>query len=144
LRQLCYTLKTASICDNQHNTMDYSDSDDSEEDSSNIVLPLVAIALAKYQQQLRPQASIRLHTGQEFVDNILDSGSDSRIRSQLRMRLDTFFDLRDWLLDNTRLKSSRYVSIEEKLFIFIHITSSKVSNRDTQERFHRSADTISR
>jgi hypothetical protein len=124
--------------------MDSSDSSSDSDSDSDSIRPLVAIALARYRQQMRPQASIRLFTGQEFVDNMLNFGSDSRIRSQLRMRVDTFYDLRDWLLSNTKLKSSRYVSIEEKLFIFIHIASSKVSHRDTQERFHRSADTISR
>ena len=40
------------------------------------------------------------------------------------MTIETFFALRDWLLANTSLKSSRKkagVSIEEKLVIFIKL-----------------------
>jgi hypothetical protein len=59
------------------------------------------------------------------------------------MRLDTFLALRDWLLENTALQSSRYVTVEEKLFIFIWIAKSKVPNHDTSEQFDRSGWTIS-
>jgi hypothetical protein len=43
------------------------------------------------------------------------------------MRLDTFLALRDWLVENTALQSSRYVTVEKKLFIFIWIAKSRVS-----------------
>jgi hypothetical protein len=46
-------------------------------------------------------------------------------------------------LANTHLKASKNVTIEEKLLIFLHITTRPASNRDTQERFSRSGDTIS-
>jgi hypothetical protein len=59
------------------------------------------------------------------------------------MQLDTFLHLRDWLLINTELKSSRDTSIEEKLVIFIYIASTGASNRAAQERFNRSAGAIS-
>jgi len=59
------------------------------------------------------------------------------------MQLDTFNQLRDWLMNNTKLNSSRYISIEEKLLIFIYIASTSASNRVAQERFNCSADTIS-
>jgi hypothetical protein len=47
------------------------------------------------------------------------------------------------MLINTRLKTSKNVTVEEKLMIFLHITTRPASNRDTQERFSRSSDTIS-
>jgi hypothetical protein len=47
------------------------------------------------------------------------------------------------MLINTRLKTSKNVTVEEKLMIFLHITTQLASNRDTQERFSQSSDTIS-
>jgi hypothetical protein len=40
-------------------------------------------------------------TGQEVVNNLLNCGSPTRIHNQLRMKLDTFYQLRNWLLLNT-------------------------------------------
>jgi hypothetical protein len=59
------------------------------------------------------------------------------------MQLNTFYTLRDWLLANTQLKHSKHIAVEEKLLIFLHITTRPASNRDTQERFSHSAYTIS-
>jgi hypothetical protein len=81
--------------------------------------------------------------GDEYVNELLNSNHPSRIEAVLRMQLNTFYALRDWLLANTRLKASKSVSVEEKLVIFLHITTRPASNRDTQERFSRSGDTIS-
>ena len=59
------------------------------------------------------------------------------------MQLDTFFCLRDWLVRNTGLQSSRDTLVEEKLVIFIYIASTSASNRAAQERFNRSARVVS-
>ena len=59
------------------------------------------------------------------------------------MQLATFYSLRDWLVNNTKLKDSRKVSIEEKLVTFIYIASTEASNRQAQEQFNCSAQTIS-
>lgn len=94
------------------------------------------------------QPSNRRWTGQEVVDNLLSCGNHNRIQSQLRMKLDTFYQLRNWLLLHTELRSSIYgsrvVSIEEKLVIFISITSTNASNRATQEHFNRSGSLVSK
>jgi hypothetical protein len=81
--------------------------------------------------------------GGEYVDELLNSDHPNRIHAVLRMQLDTFYALRDWMLINTRLKTSKNVTVEEKLMIFLHITTRPASNRDTQERFSQSSDTIS-
>jgi hypothetical protein len=74
----------------------------------------------------------------------------------LQMQLATFYALQDWLHTNTDLKGDniihnqrtrgygRQVSIEEKLAIFIYISSRGASNRDASERFSRDSRTISR
>lgn len=137
---------------NHHPDSDSSDSDDSDSDVNEAIdntLILVGFLglLSRRRNRRRPQLSNRLWTGQDVVDNLLNCGSNSRIQSQLRMKLDTFYQLRNWLLLNTQLRSSIYgsrvVSIEEKLVIFIFIASTNASNRTAQERFNRSGSTIS-
>jgi hypothetical protein len=106
-----------------------------------------------------PQPKRRVRTGQpgdEYLKELLDSGHPERILNVLRMQLATFNTLCDWLAINTDLKGSRIisnqrvrgivkeVSIEEKLMIFIHITSRPASIRDTTERLSRAQDTVSR
>jgi hypothetical protein len=106
------------------------------------------------------QGGQRVRTGQsghEYVKELLESAHPERVFQILRMRLPTFYRLRDWLLENTDLRGDdikrnqriqglgRQVSIEEKLIIFTYYVISRVaSNRDTSERFSRSGDTISR
>jgi hypothetical protein len=106
-----------------------------------------------------PQGGQCVRTGQsghEYVKELLESAHPERVFQVLRMRLATFYSLRDWLLENTNLRGDnitrnqriqgrgRQVSVEEKLIIFIYIISRVASNRDTSERFSRSGDTISR
>jgi hypothetical protein len=122
------------------------DSDSSATSNSDDELPSwvapVLLLLIKDQQQ-GPCSNNRSRSGQTFVNDLLNCGNPNRIRTVLRMRLDTFLALRDWLVENTALQSSRYVTVEEKLFIFIWIAKSNVSNRDTAEQFDRSGWTIS-
>jgi hypothetical protein len=81
--------------------------------------------------------------GDKYVKELLNSNHPKRIQAVLHMQLNTFYALRDWLLANTYLKDSKIVTVEEKLVIFLYITTRPASNRDTQERFSRSGDTIS-
>jgi hypothetical protein len=48
------------------------------------------------------------------------------------------------MLANTYLKASKAMTVEEKLVVFLYITTRPASNRDTQERFSHSGETISR
>ena len=81
--------------------------------------------------------------GYEYINELLNSNHPDRIQSVLRMQLNTFYTLRDWLLANTYLKASKGITVEEKLVIFLHITTRLASNQDTQERFSQFGDTIS-
>ena len=73
--------------------------------------------------------------GSDYVDELLSSNHPNRIQAVLQMQLDTFYTLRDWLLLNTHLKSSKSITVEEKLVIFLYITTQPASNQDTQEQF---------
>lgn len=126
------------------------ESDDELEAIDNIRKALLILILLRRRQPLKitRQPSNRCWTGQNIVDNLLQCGSSIRIKSQLRMELNTFYQLRDWLLLYTQLRSSshgsRSSSIEEKLMIFISIASTNGSNRTAQERFNRSAAFVSK
>jgi hypothetical protein len=119
-----------------------SDSDDDKLSNYAWVLPILLLGIAAQRQEL-PQSLGRLYTGQEYVDNVLNCSNSARIRDVLCMELNTFYQLRNWLASNTKLDDSRYVSIEEKLFIFIYIARSGQSNCKAQEQFNRSSWTIS-
>lgn len=88
-------------------------------DNGDWLVPVLLISALCDQRQPRI-ASNRVYSGQDYVDDLLNCG----IRNQLRMQLETFNLLRDWLLENTALGDSCHVSFEEKLFIFIYIASS--------------------
>jgi hypothetical protein len=107
----------------------------------------------------RRQQHRRIRTGQpgqEYIKELLDSAYPERISYVLRMQLDTFYALRDWLVANTDLSgtsimynqrrrgSRSEVSLEEKLVIFIYIISKGASNQEASERFSRGQYTITR
>ncbi len=120
--------------------MEHHNSNDS---SKTIVLSALLLLLLQSRQRRLPTPSNRRWSCQEVVDDLLNCGNSTRIHNQLRIQLDTFLHLRNWLVINTGLKSSRDTSIEEKLVIFIYIASTGASNRATQERFNRSARSVS-
>ena len=113
-----------------------SDSNDSEPPNYTWILLLATIIRRR---RCRIASSNRTWTGQEYIDNLLNCDNPTRIRNQLRIELETFYLLRNWLVDNTKHNISRYVSVEEKLVIFIFITSSGASNRKAQEQFNHSS-----
>jgi hypothetical protein len=86
-------------------------------------------------------------SGSAYIEELFASAHTQRCFEVLRMSLDTFYALRDWFLQHTKLLSSTKTDgpqIEEKMIIFLHIVTRGASNRDTQERFARSGRTISK
>jgi len=73
--------------------------------------------------------------GQLRINHLLNSNHDAQIYSALRMTKDTFLRLQYWLSKNTQLRSSKYISIEAKLCIFLAITTRPALYRDIYELF---------
>ncbi|XP_050204933.2 uncharacterized protein LOC126654973 [Mercurialis annua] len=71
-------------------------------------------------------------------------GHDSRFLNMFRMDKHTFINLCQDLENYYGLVASPRMSILEKLGIFVCIIYLEASNRQVQERFQRSGDTISR
>ena len=68
----------------------------------------------------------------------------NRIQDALRMPRITFLKLCTWLQQNDLLEDSKYLELEEQVAMFLWIVGRGASNRDIQERFQHSGDTVSR
>jgi hypothetical protein len=110
-------------------------------------LAILSILLELEDDFMRPERRMRFpnaQQGQQYVEELLNSNHPDHVRAVIRMSKETFYSLRDWLLVHAYLKSSKHISIEQKLLIFLHITSRPASNRDTMERFSHSNSTVSK
>jgi hypothetical protein len=72
------------------------------------------------------------HAGKKYIYELLNYNNEARIYRVLRMKLDTFYRLWDWLKEKAGIKSSRKnITVEEKLFIFLWTVNTGASNRDS-------------
>jgi hypothetical protein len=100
------------------------------------------LLLLDYERRQQGQRTYTGQSGHDYIKELLESAHPERVHHVLRMQLDTFYTLRDWLVINTDLKgynitqnqrirgSGRQMSVEEKLEIFIYIARG-ASIRDT-------------
>ena len=82
--------------------------------------------------------------GAEYVSEVIQQNHPRRVQEIFRMPLSTLFKLERFFLHHTDLRSSRYVNILEKIAMFMHVVGHKYTNREVQERFQHSGDTVSR
>jgi hypothetical protein len=84
-------------------------------------------------------------SGSEWVAELLDIDYNvRRVRETFRMQVSTFQQICSMLEAKQVLKGGRRISSLEKLAIFLYITRHSCSNRQAQERFQRSGETISK
>jgi hypothetical protein len=83
-------------------------------------------------------------TGEMWIKELLSCPHPSRIRDQLGMHKHVFLRLVRALKEKSGLRSSRYVSAEEQVAIFLHYAVSGGTMRTVGERFQRSNDTLSK
>jgi hypothetical protein len=81
-------------------------------------------------------------SGIKYVED-LESQGPARTLNFLRMDSVTYLALVTWLLENTSLRDSRMTSAREKLLMFLWTVGHDSKNRDLQECFSRSAETVS-
>jgi hypothetical protein len=102
-----------------------------------------------------PCRTSKLH-GAAYVEE-LRTGHQGRAYEVLRMPINVYEDLCSWLRENAGLEDAteepesesdteltKTVSVEEAVAIFLYILGRGASNRDAQERFQHSGETISR
>ena len=83
-------------------------------------------------------------TGPACLENVHDECNGRRVMENLRMQRSTFLSISDILVANGLLVAGRDVSVNKKMAIFINIVGLGSSNRQAQEQFQRSGQTISR
>ncbi|XP_021748947.1 uncharacterized protein LOC110714721 isoform X1 [Chenopodium quinoa] len=91
---------------------------------------------------IKQPTRISLCSGWQWLQEVLStSGESYRI---LRMEPHVFYSLAKLLMDKYGLKSTRTMPAEEALGIFIYLCAQFQSNRNMQNRFKHSGETISR
>lgn len=103
----------------------------------NIVLPLLDSRLPQ------PMRTSQL-SGQEYMAEVLNCGNTRRCQEVFRMKPNVFRFLCSELQNKGGLSASRHVAIDEKVGMFLWTVARAASNRDVQERFQHSGDTVSR
>jgi len=84
-------------------------------------------------------------TGKAYVQELISPTTHpNRIQDALRMPRITFLKLCTWLQQNNLLRNSKYLELEEQVAMFLWIVGIGACNRDIQERFQHSGDTVSR
>ena len=82
-------------------------------------------------------------TGEKWMQELLN-GNEKRCFNMFRMSPSTFRQLCMDLETKYGLRASSRMSILEKVGIFVYTLSKGASNRDVQERFQHSGETVSR
>ena len=82
-------------------------------------------------------------TGAIYFAELMETENNARFRACARMSKETFQRLLARAMADGGLKDSRKISAGEKLMIFLYVLSGK-SNRDAQERWQHSGDSISK
>ena len=82
-------------------------------------------------------------TGQNWIDELRD-GHDRRFYNEIGLRKHVFTRLVSVLERDTGIVQTQHVLADEQVAIFLHYVHRGLSNRALQERFQRSADTITK
>jgi len=83
-------------------------------------------------------------SGAMYIDELMTCDNPERIQQVLRMKLDVFQFLCSELKSKGGLVDSKFVSVEEQVAMFLFTIARASSNRDVQERFQHSGETVSR
>lgn len=103
----------------------------------------VALFTYYYTRIYKEPCMTSTQTGHAWMKEIL-SGHPIRCVNAFRMSANLFAQLCEDLQQNYGLMSSRNISVQEKVGIFLYTLALGLSNRDVSERFQRSGETISR
>jgi hypothetical protein len=82
--------------------------------------------------------------GEAYIQELLSQAHPQRFQEVLRMPVNTFIELASFYRSHTSLGSSRSISVEQKLAMFLFSIGRGASNRVVQEAFQHSSETISR
>jgi hypothetical protein len=114
-----------------------------EDDLIDDALLVIVLQLIQEVDKPRPSRKNRRDEGQRRLQDLLDCDNNNRIKAALRMRIDIFYGLRNWLVKYSNLKAGKHVSVEMKIAIFLHITTRPASQRDTMEQYGAGSKVVS-
>ena len=103
---------------------------------------LVGVHLTDTFEEKQP-CRTSLLSGEDWTQEVL-GGNTHRIIECCRMNLQVFEELVSVLTTKNLLVPTRSCSVEQQVLIFLYITGQNASNRNAQERFQHSGETISR
>jgi DDE superfamily endonuclease len=83
-------------------------------------------------------------SGHAYIQELLNSGNSIRIQRVLRMKPEVFQFLCKELQDKGGLTPTQFITVEEQVAMFLFTVARCASNRDVQERFQHSGETVSR
>jgi hypothetical protein len=86
---------------------------------------------------------ISILTGALWLDELIHNPNPASFYENLGMTVPTFMKLKSVLEDEGVLYDSKHVNAIEKLGILLYMLITGLSNRKLQQRFQRSASTIS-
>jgi hypothetical protein len=105
-------------------------SDLEEEDLiTELCISILSSHCESYLDKRPKRTSTATATGRDRITELLTSAHPVRIYEVLRMNLEAFQALATFCKEHTELKVSQWVSIEEKLAIFLYISGTSTSNR---------------
>ncbi|WAR54063.1 hypothetical protein PtB15_3B573 [Puccinia triticina] len=108
-----------------------------------IIMVVIIIGLRQCSKTIKEPYNNAIFTGEAWTRHILNG---NRLRAQAMFRLSTHvFDIcSEELLSIDVEPASKLVSMDEQLAIFLYIVGQNATNRQTQDRFQHSGETISR
>lgn len=120
----------------------YQRRSESEDEFVFFVLPTIEEGSSQPSSSKKPMHTSKL-TGAVRVNEIL-TGHESLSKRNFRMEASVFHALVNKLREKQLLADSRFVSVEEKVAIFLYALAKNASNETLQDVFQHSGETISR
>lgn len=108
-----------------------------------VILGTAAVVLKPSSSYIKTPMHTSILTGHAWVQELLH-GHALRFYNQFGLEKFVFKAMLRSLARHTNFSDSKYITAEEKLAIYLYACRTGLSNRKLQERFQRSADTISR
>lgn len=104
------------------------------DDFENAILPLIITSIVVDQYNLQ---------GELYVQDLL-KGDPHDFQEAFRMPRYTYLKLERFFEKKTKLKESDTISIAQKFAMFVWVVGKAASNREVQDQFHHSGETVSR
>ena len=116
-------------------------------DITPIILATTALIIHSQLSSEKKQKHDSALSGAQWFDELYyggDAGNDTHFFRSMAMSQECFDHLFDFLSTHCGLADSRYITAIEQLAIWCYFVCTGAVNRDLQERFQRSGDTISK